>query len=106
MRAVLPDPGTSYQSPLYRALSPIWARDPLSGAGAKPHGGRFNAKGRAAHYTAMTIVGAVAVANQIGRPFEPVSLVSYDTDLVPLFDATNPAHLAAQGITESLIAAG
>lgn len=105
MRAALPDPSTLYQGPLYRALNPIWARDPLSGIGAKRHGGRFNAKGRAALYTAMTVMGAVAEANQIGRPFEPVTLVSYDADLSELFDATNPAHLAAHNLSAADLAA-
>lgn len=105
MQAALPDPSTSYQGSLYRALNPIWARDPLSGEGAKRHGGRFNAKGRAALYTAMTVMGAVAEANQIGRPFEPVTLVSYDADLSQLFDASNPAHLDAHGIKAADLAA-
>jgi RES domain-containing protein len=105
MRAALPDPATSYQGPLYRALNPIWARDPLSGEGAKRHGGRFNAKGRAALYTAMSVMGAVAEANQIGRPFEPVTLVSYDADLAHIFDSLNPAHLAANGIPAADLAA-
>ncbi|MFC3179913.1 RES family NAD+ phosphorylase [Cypionkella sinensis] len=105
MRAALPDPSTCYQGPLYRALNPIWARDPLSGEGARRHGGRFNAKGRAALYTAMTIMGAVAEANQIGRPFEPVTLVSYIADLDNIFDSLNPAHLAAHGISAADLAA-
>lgn len=105
MRAALPDPATRYQGQLYRALNPIWARDPLSGEGAKRHGGRFNAKGRAALYTAMTIMGAVAEANQIGRPFEPVTLVSYDADLDNIFDSLNPTHLAALGISAADLAA-
>ena len=105
MRAALPDPAASYQGPLYRALNPIWARDPLSGEGAKRHGGRFNCKGRAALYTAMSVMGAVAEANQIGRPFEPVTLVSYDADLAHLFDATSPAHLTAHGIPAAVLAA-
>ena len=32
---------------LYRALNPVYARDPLSGRGAKLYGGRFNPKGTA-----------------------------------------------------------
>lgn len=105
MRAALPDLSTSYQGPLYRALNPIWARDALSGEGAKRHGGRFNAKGRAALYTAMTVMGAVAEANQVGRPFEPVTLVSYAADLSHIFDSLNPAHLAAHGISAADLAA-
>jgi len=33
---------------LYRALNPVYARDPLSGRGAQLYGGRFNPKGRRA----------------------------------------------------------
>lgn len=98
MRAALPEPATTYKGPLYRALNPIWAREPLSGEGAKRHGGRCNVKGRAALYTAMSVLGAVAEANQIGRPFEPVTLVCYDADLTGIFDATDPVHLAARGM--------
>ncbi|WP_284325410.1 RES family NAD+ phosphorylase [Cypionkella aquatica] len=101
----MPEPSCAYKGPLYRALNPIWARDPLSGEGAKRHGGRFNAKGRAALYTAMSVMGAVAEANQIGRPFEPVTLVSYTADLTDIFDATNLAHLAARGIALADLAA-
>ena len=105
MRAVLPDPATDFQGPLYRALNPFWARAPLSGEGARRFGGRFNPKRRAALYTAFSIMGAVAEANQIGRPFEPVTLVCYEADLTGLFDATDAAHLAARGIKASDLAA-
>ena len=39
-----------YAGPLYRALNPVYAREPLSGRGAELYGGRFNAKGVAALY--------------------------------------------------------
>lgn len=99
MPVALPEPALQFQGLLYRALNPLWARDPLSGQGAALYGGRFNRVGRPALYTALSIMGAVAEANQIGRPFEPVTLVSYEADLGPLFDATDPLALAERQIT-------
>ncbi|WP_227751447.1 RES family NAD+ phosphorylase [Tabrizicola oligotrophica] len=91
--------------PVYRALNPVYARDPLSGAGAALHGGRFNRKGRAALYTALTPVGAVNEANQAGRPFEPVVLVAYDGQVGPCLDACDPTQLAAVGLAPADLAA-
>ncbi|KKN86259.1 hypothetical protein LCGC14_0271280 [marine sediment metagenome] len=48
-----------YAGPLYRALNPVYAREPLSGRGAELYGGRFNAKGVAALYTALDPAGAL-----------------------------------------------
>ena len=42
-----------YTGPLYRALNPVYAREPLSGRGAELYGGRFNAKGTPALYTSL-----------------------------------------------------
>lgn len=105
MRAALPDPFVLPQPPLYRALNPVYARDPLSGKGAALNGGRFNKRGRAALYTALSVIGAVDEANQAGRPFEPVTLVSYLGDIGPCLDGTRPDHLAAHGLTAALLAA-
>ena len=105
MLAALPDPKRRYTGPLYRALNPIYARDPLSGMGAQRFGGRFNLQGRAALYTAMSVMGAVSEANQIGRPFEPVVLVSYECDLDGIFDATDAGHLAAHAVDAALLGA-
>ena len=55
-----------YRGLLYRALNPIRAREPLSGEGARLHGGRFNPKGILALYTAMSVMNAIREANQIG----------------------------------------
>lgn len=105
MPADLPEPFTHPLPPLYRALNPVYARDPLSGKGAALNGGRFNRRGRLALYTALTVIGAVDEANQAGRPFEPVTLVSYDGEIGPCLDGTDPVHLAAHGLTPALIAA-
>lgn len=88
--------------PLYRALNPVYARDPLSGRGAEHYGGRFNAKGTPALYTALDPAVALREANQVGH-LQPTVLVSYTADLGPVFDTRNPAALARHGISESTL---
>jgi RES domain-containing protein len=92
-----------YRGLLYRALNPIWARQPLSGDGARLHGGRFNPKGRAALYASLTPLTAIREANRAGA-FQPVTLVCYRADLDPVLDARDPAALAAHGATTELVA--
>lgn len=93
-----------YRGLLYRALNPVWARDPLSGEGARRFGGRFNPRGTPALYTSTTIMTAVREANQIGA-LQPTTLVSYDADVEPVFDAEDTAALANFDVTEELLAA-
>ena len=57
-----------YRGPLYRALNPIYAREPLSGRGAELYGGRFNPKGVPALYSSLTVMTALREANQAGSP--------------------------------------
>jgi RES domain-containing protein len=92
-----------YRGLLYRALNPIWARQPLSGEGARLHGGRFNPKGMAALYASLTPLTAIREANRAGA-FQPVTLVCYRADLDPVLDARDPAALAAHGATAALLA--
>ena len=87
-----------YQGLLYRALNPIRAREPLSGEGARLHGGRFNPKGIPALYTAMSVMTAIREANQIGT-LQPTTLVSYEADITPIFDATDADALGSYGMT-------
>lgn len=94
-----------YAGLLYRALNPIRARLPLSGEGARLHGGRFNPKGMPALYTSHTVMTAIREANQIGT-LQPTTLVAYAADIDPIFDATDPAALQAQGFTEADVADG
>ncbi|MBP9183320.1 MAG: RES domain-containing protein [Fuscovulum sp.] len=98
-------PEHRFTGTLYRALNPLWMRQPLSGEGARRHGGRFNARGTPALYTALTPEGAIAEANQAGRPFEPVTLVAYRADVAPVLDTTDPAQAAAQGVDQGVLAA-
>lgn len=89
-----------YKGFLYRALNPIYARDPLSGEGARRHGGRFNPKGMPALYTSLSVMTALREANQIGT-LQPTTLVAYEADIGPIFDSIDPAELSAQGLTEA-----
>jgi len=92
-----------YEGALYRALNPVYAREPLSGQGAARYGGRFNAKGCAALYTALDPATALREANQVGD-LQPTTLVSYRANLGPIFDSRDPAALAARGMTTAGLA--
>ncbi|WP_372802681.1 RES family NAD+ phosphorylase [Paracoccus seriniphilus] len=92
-----------YQGPLYRALNPVYARQPLSGRGAMLYGGRFNPKGVPALYTAFDPATALREANQVGS-LQPTVLVSYLADLGPLFDTRDSAALGAYGMTADALA--
>lgn len=83
-----------YQGKLYRALNPIYAREPLSGRGAQIFGGRFNAKGTAALYLSTSLLTAIREANQIGD-LQPTTIVAYNADIDPIFDSRDPGALKA-----------
>ncbi|MCD2178839.1 RES family NAD+ phosphorylase [Rhizobium sp. C1] len=86
-----------FQGTIYRALNPVYAREPLSGRGAALYGGRFNRKGTPALYTSLSIMTALREANQVGS-LQPTTLVSYDADIEPVFDSRDDAALRAQGM--------
>lgn len=95
-----------YQGFLYRAITPRYAAEPLSGEGARRFGGRFNAKGRPALYLACDVMTALNEANQIGH-LQPTTVVSYQADISPLFDCRDAGALAAAGLeAEKLFALG
>ena len=83
---------------LYRALNPVYAREPLSGRGAEIHGGRFNPKGTSALYTALDPATALREANQVGS-LQPTTLVSYKANLGPICDTRHASALAPYGMT-------
>ena len=83
---------------LYRALNPVYARDPLSGRGAQVYGGRFNPKGTAALYASLSPVTALREANQVGA-LQPTTLVAYEADVHPVFDTRDAEALAGFGMT-------
>jgi len=89
---------------LYRALNPVYAREPLSGRGAELYGGRFNPKGVAALYLSLSPVTALREVNQVGY-LQPTTLVSYHADLKNLFDTRDPAALAEYGVSIEALSA-
>ncbi len=91
-----------YVGPLYRALNPVWAREPLSGAGAAKFGGRFNPRGTPALYTSLRPEKAIREANQVGS-FQPVTLVGYRAAIANIFDGCNPACLAQHELTPQML---
>lgn len=86
-----------YQGTLYRAINPVYAREPLSGRGAELYGGRFNRKGTPALYLSLSIMTALREANQAGS-LQPTTLVSYDADIGNVFDSRDEAALADFGM--------
>lgn len=92
-----------FQGVLYRALNPVYAREPLSARGAELYGGRFNRKGMPALYTSLSIMTALREANQAGS-LQPTTLVSYDADIERVFDSRDNAALHAEGIEEAALA--
>ena len=94
----------AFEGLLYRALDPRYARDPLSGEGARRFGGRFNPKGVAALYTALSPHTAIREANQAGH-LQPTVLVAYEARIERVFDATDADALEAAGVTAALLSA-
>ncbi|HBF28197.1 RES family NAD+ phosphorylase [Rhizobium sp.] len=94
-----------YEGNLYRALNPVYAREPLSGRGAELYGGRFNPKGRSALYTSLSIMTALKEANQVGN-LQPTTLVSYTAQIDRVFDSTDEALLRTRQMDEGAMADG
>lgn len=92
-----------YQGKLYRALNPIYAREPLSGRGAELYGGRFNPKGLPALYTSTSIMTALREANQVGN-LQPTTLVSYDAEIDSVFDSRDTAALRKMNMDDASMA--
>ena len=86
-----------YSGPLYRALNPIYAKEPMSGRGAELYGGRFNPKGVPALYTSLTIMTALREANQAGS-LQPTTLVSYEAEIKDVFDSRDETALWEEGM--------
>lgn len=91
-----------FRGHLYRALNPVYARDPLSGRGAELHGGRLNPKGVPALYAALDPVYAIREANQVGD-LQPTMLVSYNADIGPVFDGTDTDELQRYAMNSALL---
>lgn len=93
----------SYRGELFRALNPVFARDPMSGRGAQLYRGRFNPKGTPALYTSTSVLTALREANQVGN-LQPTMLVSYEADIERIFDTRDAAALSATGMDSTALA--
>jgi RES domain-containing protein len=92
-----------YAGKLYRALNPIYAREPLSGRGAELYGGWFNPKGVRALYTSLSVLTALREGNQVGN-LQPTTLVSYEAAIDRIFDCRDEVALAAEGMDAATLA--
>ena len=90
-----------FQGLVYRAHNPQWSWDPLSGEGARLHGGRFNRPGLPALYTSLTPLTALREATLLGRPMQPIVLCAYEVDAEPVFDSLNDALCRSLGVGDS-----
>ena len=86
---------------VYRAHNPQWSWTPLSGEGARRHGGRFNRRGMPALYTSFTPLTAIREAQPLGRPMQPLTLCAYEVDVEPVFDAMDGVRREALGVSDS-----
>ncbi len=88
---------------IYRALNPLYAREPLSGEGTARFGGRFNRVGMPALYCSLEPDTAIREANQVGM-LQPTTLVALRADVGPLFDGRDEPALAAYSISVEALA--
>jgi RES domain-containing protein len=88
----------SFKGIAYRAHHPMWSYDPISGNGAKQHGGRFNPRGLSALYLSLDPTTAWMEAQQ-GFPFkpQPMTLVAYEINCVRIADLNDPTLLTNLG---------
>ncbi len=91
-----------YRDKLYRALNPVYAREPLFGRGTALFGGRFNPKGVPALYASLTIMTALREANQVGS-LQPTKLVAYEAEIDRLFDCRDETALKKMDLDGSLL---
>jgi len=90
-----------FRGVVYRAHNPQWSWTPLSGEGARRHGGRFNRRGIPALYTSLTPVTAIREAQPLGRTMQPITLCAYEVDSEPVFDTREVAQRTALAVSDS-----
>ena len=93
-----------FQGLVYRAHNPEWSWTPLSGEGARRHGGRFNRRGVPALYTSLSPLTAIREAQPLGRPMQPLTLCAYEVDAAPVFDAQDEERRRELGVNDSDLA--
>jgi len=88
----------------FRVVPPRWAHDPLSGEGARRHGGRFNRPGTPAFYSSLDPHTAYAEYTQ--NLFDrPGLLCAFDIEKAHVADLRDEAQLRSFGMTPELLAA-
>lgn len=78
----------------FRVVQPCWAHNPLSGEGARRHGGRFNAPGTAAFYSSLDPHTAYAEYTQ-NLYDRPGLLCAFDIEGAHVADLRDEAQLHA-----------
>ena len=85
----------------WRMLSPRWAFDPLSGAGAARAGGRWNEPNQPALY--LSDSHAVAIAEYQQDLPRPGTLTGYEVVAKAILDVTGPPMRETVGIDEAFL---
>lgn len=89
-----------FQGVVYRAHNPQWSWRPLSGEGARRHGGRFNRRGIPALYTSLNPMTAIREAQPLGRSMQPITLCAYEVDADPVLDTRDHSQRTALKVTD------
>lgn len=92
------DTASLFAARTYRVVPPRWAHAPLSGEGARLHGGRFNPPGIPAFYSALDPHTAYAEYTQALYD-RPGLLCSFDIKGAVVIDLTTPDGLATAELT-------
>lgn len=92
------DTASLFAARTYRVVPPRWAHAPLSGEGARLHGGRFNPLGIPAFYSALDPHTAYAEYTQALYD-RPGLLCSFDIESAVVIDLTTPDGLATAELT-------
>lgn len=87
----------------FRVLKPRYAHEPLSGRGAELTGGRLNRIGRPAFYLSADPLTAYAEYTASGYD-KPGLMCSYDVDVGPIADLTDPEVCRELGIVQGDLA--
>jgi RES domain-containing protein len=77
---------TAFDGLAYRVLTPAWAFQPHSGAGAALEGARFNRKGQHALYLSIEPETALAEYRQTEAMIQPGTLATYKVRLARVAD--------------------
>lgn len=92
------DAASLFTARTFRVVPPRWAHAPLSGEGARLHGGRFNPPGIPAFYSSLDPHTDYAEYTQALYD-RPGLLCSFDIEGAAVLDLTSPDGLAAAGLT-------